>query len=193
MDTDTQQTPDPGPPKKGFWGFLAGLFPKQPKPHDHVEPSSESTNPAEHVSDEQTPAPAQPQQPSIDVAVPQPTQEPASVQPVPSDPTPTATPEQSATPTIPTDTSANPAPIQSETPTDPLAIPVPTIKPDHDPQPLAVPGNLEAQPIEADGTKVSPTLATQEPGAGDPASEHSEQTPPTPQPGTNPPAPTQQS
>lgn len=32
METNAPQIPGAGPPKKGFWGFIAGLFPKRPAP-----------------------------------------------------------------------------------------------------------------------------------------------------------------
>lgn len=202
MDTDIQHTPEPGPPKKGFWGFVASLFPKQPKPHDHVEPSSQSSNPAEHASDEQTPPSTSseqaPPQPQADTAAPQADAQPVA-QPAPEAPAPTG--EQFTAPTTQQPAQQSPeaptaaAAPQQEAPADPLAIPVPTIQPDHDPQPLAVPDSLQAEPIEADGTKVSPTLQTQEPGAGESPSEtpEQEQEPATPQSGTNPTPPTQQS
>ncbi len=31
MQVDEPHIPEPGPPKEGFWGWLASLFPRQPK------------------------------------------------------------------------------------------------------------------------------------------------------------------
>lgn len=131
MDNNTaSQTPEAGPPKKGFFGFIAKLFSKQPTPPSHVDQSA---------------APVEP------------------VAPAPVDQNPPVTSDGSQPPAPQPVTLVEPSVSTPVTPVDPLAQPVPTIEPDHDPQPLAVPESLEGQTIQADGTKVSPTLPTQPP------------------------------
>jgi hypothetical protein len=123
MAVTGKYTPEPGPPKKGFFGFIASFFPKQPKPSSHLDPQNLSTNSS--------------------------------------------------------NVNQSTEPDQFAPGNDPLQRPAPTIKADHDPQPIAVPEGLAAKPVEADGTKVAPTLPTQEPGEGDDASETPRPIPPT--------------
>lgn len=59
-----QSSPQAGPPKKGFWGFLAGMFPKRPDPLEPSEPTEEAPlqkrvsqlNPSDPEAGQQKPA-----------------------------------------------------------------------------------------------------------------------------------------
>ena len=41
METSAPQIPGSGPPKKGFWGAIANLFPKRPAPLEPPSPTAE--------------------------------------------------------------------------------------------------------------------------------------------------------
>jgi len=41
MKSSVPKIPGMGPPKKGFWGFVASLFPKRPSPLDTPSPADE--------------------------------------------------------------------------------------------------------------------------------------------------------
>jgi hypothetical protein len=41
METNHPKVPEPGPPKKGFWGFLASFFPKRPSVLTPPSPTGE--------------------------------------------------------------------------------------------------------------------------------------------------------
>jgi len=43
MNPDKPPIPAPGPPKKGFWGFVASLFPKRPQILEAPTPTSDSS------------------------------------------------------------------------------------------------------------------------------------------------------
>jgi hypothetical protein len=61
MDSDHHKI-EPGPPKKGFWGFIAGMFPKRP---EVLDPSSPTGNtPAEDKTSQLNPSEFQADEPS---------------------------------------------------------------------------------------------------------------------------------
>ena len=41
METNPSRIPGAGPPKKGFWGAIASLFPRRPAPLDPPTPTAE--------------------------------------------------------------------------------------------------------------------------------------------------------